>query len=596
MMSRSPRFLASMLAATSLLGSIAGGSALFAAPEAEELQEARDAFQDAWMEASEQTRKSADLQTSLRFYDEKVRESSETLDALTRERRSARARIVETQKLIKALSEQLDAVHASNLALEEMLGEQKEEFVSFVRFIALSDVVTEETGPVAGGTITRSLTQGSLGEIVERDLYNDALLRTRATFFSRLHVLREEGDRAEERLQDVAESLQTRLIELLALREELFEAAGEEVQELHEHQRTRDLTAAELSEVKATVDEVNARVVSMQKQLLEINDRLRSFREEKFTRKINELTDRQTALGRERDEGTARRQVLLSMKQEALDAHATARANRNTVRKQYQFVEDAKRELRVLEARLVELQALPEEAPEDDDLRDAYRSDVRERDTLPGKIAFLREKLALLEDGIPEADALAYLAKRDAAMRADAELKLLDVRLREIDAERAALDAEIVEARNTYEEERAAANDVVGEIFIWPVLGRVTAGYFDSSYEQRFKVPHRGMDIAAPHGSPVFSVADGVVHTVRDGGQYGYTYVLIGHRGGYSSLYGHLSKVYVSPGSIVTQGQVIGLSGGTPGTYGAGLMTTGPHLHLEMHKDGKHINPASMLP
>ena len=126
--------------------------------------------------------------------------------------------------------------------------------------------------------------------------------------------------------------------------------------------------------------------------------------------------------------------------------------------------------------------------------------------------------------------------------------------------------------------------------------GPITAGYFDLSYEAVFGVPHRAVDIAVPQATPVRSVSDGVVFAFKDGGLTGYSYILIGHRNGYASLYGHVSSSFVKQGDIVSAGQMIGLSGGRPGTRGAGYMTTGSHLHLEITKDGVHVNPTSILP
>jgi murein DD-endopeptidase MepM/ murein hydrolase activator NlpD len=97
-------------------------------------------------------------------------------------------------------------------------------------------------------------------------------------------------------------------------------------------------------------------------------------------------------------------------------------------------------------------------------------------------------------------------------------------------------------------------------------------------------------------GSPVHALAEGIVFAVKDGGKTGYSYILIGHRNGYASLYGHVSLAMVKTGDVVRFGQTIALSGGQPGTHGAGHMTTGPHLHLEIMKDGEHVNPLSVLP
>lgn len=132
--------------------------------------------------------------------------------------------------------------------------------------------------------------------------------------------------------------------------------------------------------------------------------------------------------------------------------------------------------------------------------------------------------------------------------------------------------------------------------FSWPVYGSVSAGFMNADYKKHFGVDHYGMDIVVGQGTPVASAADGIVFLVRDGGETGYSYILVGHRGGYATLYGHVSEALVQPGQEVSAGDIIALSGGAPGTHGAGPMTTASHLHFEVIKDGTNINPRSVLP
>jgi murein DD-endopeptidase MepM/ murein hydrolase activator NlpD len=143
---------------------------------------------------------------------------------------------------------------------------------------------------------------------------------------------------------------------------------------------------------------------------------------------------------------------------------------------------------------------------------------------------------------------------------------------------------------NKYEEEQGYEDE-----FIWPAKARITAGFLESSYLKFFGIPHKGIDIAVPQGTRIKVAADGIVYLARDAGM-GYSYVLVIHRNGYATLYGHLSRIDVKSGDSLDAGQIIGLSGATPGTPGAGLVTTGAHLHFEVTKDGKHIDPHTLLP
>jgi murein DD-endopeptidase MepM/ murein hydrolase activator NlpD len=98
---------------------------------------------------------------------------------------------------------------------------------------------------------------------------------------------------------------------------------------------------------------------------------------------------------------------------------------------------------------------------------------------------------------------------------------------------------------------------------------------------------HAGLDMAAPIGSPVYATAPGAVSTAGWCGNYGWC-VTIDHGHGIATLFGHLSAIGVQPGQIVTAGQPLGRVGSTG-------RSTGPHLHYEIRKDGRPIDPGPHL-
>jgi len=133
--------------------------------------------------------------------------------------------------------------------------------------------------------------------------------------------------------------------------------------------------------------------------------------------------------------------------------------------------------------------------------------------------------------------------------------------------------------------------------FEWSVSpeGGITAYYHDPSYRQHFGVQHNAIDIRQSQGAPIFAPANGYVYKVQDNGM-GYSYIILAHKDNMMTVYGHVSDFMVDEGDLVHTGDIIGLSGGMPGTKGAGWMTTGPHLHFEVYKDGEHVNPLDYLP
>lgn len=95
---------------------------------------------------------------------------------------------------------------------------------------------------------------------------------------------------------------------------------------------------------------------------------------------------------------------------------------------------------------------------------------------------------------------------------------------------------------------------------------------------------HPGMDFASPEGTEIYATGDGVV-TRADNMAQGYgNHVVMDHGYGYETLYGHMSKLAVHVGQQVKRGQLIGYVGSTG-------LSTGPHVHYEVHKNGQTVNP-----
>jgi murein DD-endopeptidase MepM/ murein hydrolase activator NlpD len=130
----------------------------------------------------------------------------------------------------------------------------------------------------------------------------------------------------------------------------------------------------------------------------------------------------------------------------------------------------------------------------------------------------------------------------------------------------------------------------------WPVDPKegISATYLDPTYEETFGLPHWGIDIPVEQRSIVRAAADGIVETVADNGM-GFSYLVVRHEGG-ATLYGHVSGFLVHEGDRVREGSGIAISGGIPGTPGAGPLSTGPHLHFEVLRNGMHVDPLEYLP
>jgi murein DD-endopeptidase MepM/ murein hydrolase activator NlpD len=120
-----------------------------------------------------------------------------------------------------------------------------------------------------------------------------------------------------------------------------------------------------------------------------------------------------------------------------------------------------------------------------------------------------------------------------------------------------------------------------------PVNGRQTSGFGNRFHPilgyERF---HAGLDLAATAGTPIVAAADGKVVSAGWAGGYGRAVAIV-HAGGIETKYGHMSRIAAYAGEFVHRGDVIGY-------VGSSGLSTGPHLHFEVRKNGRPVNPMSV--
>ncbi len=124
--------------------------------------------------------------------------------------------------------------------------------------------------------------------------------------------------------------------------------------------------------------------------------------------------------------------------------------------------------------------------------------------------------------------------------------------------------------------------------FVLPAKGQITSGFGYRLHpilgEEKF---HEGLDIANSRWTPIFATADGIVTTCNNNGNFG-NLVVLDHGNGYSTKYGHMTKIMVEKGQLVKRYGLIGYMGDSG-------RATGIHLHYEVHRDGTPQNPEKYI-
>jgi murein DD-endopeptidase MepM/ murein hydrolase activator NlpD len=188
---------------------------------------------------------------------------------------------------------------------------------------------------------------------------------------------------------------------------------------------------------------------------------------------------------------------------------------------------------------------------------------------------------------------------------ADAERQSVQTEVAQLnemsDAEEAALEALIREKQREEEARRRDARRAArlagvelpreagapGQL-MWPVSGPITSPFGWRMHPILHRmIQHRGIDIGVPSGTPVAAAAEGRVIVASYQGGCG-NMVAIDHHGGLSTMYCHMSQIFVSVGQEVQRGQAIGAAGSTG-------LSTGPHVHFQVMQNGNPVDPMGFL-
>lgn len=233
------------------------------------------------------------------------------------------------------------------------------------------------------------------------------------------------------------------------------------------------------------------------------------------------------------------------------------------------------------------------------------QSDKSRLEKAEANIKTKSQELATLKDALEEQKAkLAYeeSEKNQLLDETKSSEQAYQRLLQEAKRQAAQAESEISNLENTIRSKMAQKDkdrlDSSDSTLAWPITGRtVTSSFHDPEYPfRRIIGEHSGVDLRSKQGNPLYAAADGYVARVKFDGSTAYSYIMIVHNDGLSTVYGHVSGVNVAADQYVTKGQLIGKTGGGPGMPGSGPFSTGSHLHFEVRKNGIPVNPLNYLP
>lgn len=209
-----------------------------------------------------------------------------------------------------------------------------------------------------------------------------------------------------------------------------------------------------------------------------------------------------------------------------------------------------------------------------------------ELETLDSEVEDLRERAGLseVEQAAPASRSSLERSQGGVSQPVDAEdlFKIAKSRMPKIGSELAVQVRPALESTLAEEEARAAAlpnaKPLKQNLEVSSEFGLRRNPFGGFGYEM-----HSGIDFRGPVGTPIYATANGIVVVAQSSGGYG-KHVVIDHGYGYETLYAHMSEIEVQAGDRIQRGDLVGQLGSTG-------RSSGPHLHYEIHRNGRPINP-----
>ncbi len=213
-----------------------------------------------------------------------------------------------------------------------------------------------------------------------------------------------------------------------------------------------------------------------------------------------------------------------------------------------------------------------------------------ELEKMEQKKLYLRQFIDLYKNGALQTDTIGGIFQNPKSVH-DAVMTMID----DVSKKIYNVSFNIFDALSALEEIEDNGN--IPHDLAWPIYPIEDIQYFfdDKSFRDDNGFPHRGLQVKAEQGTPVYSVRNGVVYHTTNNDNIGINWIVILHTDWYVSSYSYMNNIVVQPWDIVRRWQLLWYSGGEPGTKWAGFIAPGANLTFSVFKNGTPIDPLTNL-